>query len=56
MMTTTNILLKLSNLLVSSPDIYEISSGIKKIVSDIKENNIFFYDYSSRKLKDVINN
>lgn len=56
MMTTTNILLKLSNLLVSSSDIYEISSGIKKIVSDIKENNIFFYDYSSRKLKDVINN
>lgn len=53
---TINNLLKFSNLLVSTSDVYEISSGIKKLVPELKELNIYFYDYASRKLKDVVNN
>lgn len=55
-MMSTNRLLKLSDLLVASSDIYSVNSGIKKILPELKDCNIFFYDYSNRKLKDVVNN
>lgn len=49
-------LLNLSTLTNSKSDIYEIIIEFKKSFDYLKEINIFFYDYSSQKLKDAINN
>lgn len=51
-----DMLLKFSNLINSKSDVYEIIAGVKQYFSSLKELNIFFYDYSSKKLKDAVNN
>jgi len=43
-------------LINSNSDMFDIVFGIKKSFCEIKELNIFFYDYSCKKLKDVVNN
>ena len=55
MMNISN-LLKLSSSLISSSEIYTISESIKNNLPDLKDLNIFFYDYASKKLKDILNN
>ena len=59
MMKNTNsldLLLNFSNLINEKSDIFPLVSEIKKSLDSLKELNIFFYDYSAKKLKDVINN
>ena len=49
-------LLNFSNLINSKSEIFSVVSDIKKTIRTLKDLNIFFYDYSSKKMKDVINN
>ncbi len=51
-----DMLMNFSNLINSASDIFSIASNIKQYYRGLKEFNILFYDYSSKKLKDVINN
>ena len=51
-----DMLINFSNLINSASDIFSITSNIKQYYRGLKEFNILFYDYSSKKLKDVINN
>lgn len=51
-----NMISDISSLINSNSDMFDILSGIKKSFVEVKELNIFFYDYSSKKLKDVVNN
>ena len=50
-----DLVLKLSNI-INNNDIFSTVSLIKKSVRNIKEFNLFFYDYSNKKLKDAVNN
>ena len=51
-----DMLMTFSNMINSNSDMFFVVSEIKKYLRTLKELNIFYYDFSSKKLKDVINN
>ena len=50
------LLLNISNLVNSKSDIYEIVASVKQCLKNLKDINLFYYDYSAKKLKDAVNN
>ena len=51
-----NPLLEISKTISSTTNINTIISKIKSVFTPLQELNLFYYDYSTKKLKDVINN